>query len=114
MHKPVWQREGKGNLSRIETALGTRNYTVLNGHLHKYSYTERNHRDYIMVATTGGGQDAKSDMAFDHILYVSFTDEGPSLANLRLDGILDKKGKIPLQGDTLCFQASKCNPSASH
>ena len=114
MHKPVWQREGKGNLSRIETALGTRNYTVLNGHLHKYSYTERNHRDYIMVATTGGGQDAKSDMAFDHIVYVSFTDEGPSLANLRLDGILDKKGKIPLQGDTLCFQASKCNPSASH
>ena len=40
MHKPVWMREGKGNLSRIETALGSRNFTVINGHLHKYSYTE--------------------------------------------------------------------------
>lgn len=108
MHIPVWMREGKGNLSRIENALGTRNYTVLNGHLHKYSYTERNNRDYIMVATTGGGQDAKSDMAFDHITMVSFNDDGPSIANLRMDGILDKKAEIPMHGDTLCFQASKC------
>ncbi len=108
MHKPVWLREGKGNLSRVENALGTRNYTVLNGHLHKYAYTERNNRDYIMVATTGGGQDAKSDMAFDHVTLISFDDDGPSMANLRMDGILDKKAKIPMRGDTLCFQASKC------
>ncbi len=108
MHKPVWLREGKGNLSRVENALGTRSYTVLNGHLHKYSYTERNNRDYIMVATTGGGQDAKSDMAFDHVTLVSFNDDGPSIANLRMDGILDKKANIPMRGDTLCFQASKC------
>ncbi len=108
MHKPVWQREEKGNLSRIETALGTRNYTVLNGHLHKYSYTERNNRDYIMVATTGGGQDAESDMAFDHITLVSFNEDGPSIANLRLDGILDKKARIPLDGEKYCFQASAC------
>jgi len=108
MHKPVWMREGKGNLSRIETALGSRNYTVLNGHLHKYSYTERNNHDYIMVATTGGGQDVKSDMAFDHITLVSFNEDGPSIANLRMDGILDKKAKIPRDGEKFCFQASKC------
>lgn len=108
MHKPVWLREGDGNLSRIETALGARNYTVLNGHLHKYSYTERNQRDYIMLATTSGGQDPKSDMAFDHIMLVSFNEDGPSIANLRLDGILDKKAKIPLDGEQYCFQASKC------
>jgi hypothetical protein len=108
MHKPVWMREGKGNLSRIENALGQRNYTVLNGHLHKYSYTERSNHDYIMVATTGGGQDPKSDMAFDHIMMVTYTGDGPSIANLRMDGILDKKAKIPMKGDTLCFQASKC------
>lgn len=111
MHKPVWQREGSGNLSRIEAALGTRNYTVLNGHLHKYSYTEKNNRDYIMVATTGGGQDAKSDMAFDHIMMVTLTEEGPSIANLRLDGILNKQAKIPLDSGQFCFQASKCAPA---
>lgn len=109
MHKPVWMREGTGNLSRIETALDSRNYTVVNGHLHKYSYTERNNHDYIMVATTGGGQDAKSDMAFDNITLVSFNEDGPSIANLRMDGILDKKAKIPLDGEKFCFQASKCN-----
>jgi len=109
MHKPVWLREEKGNLSRVENALGARNYTVINGHLHKYSYTERNHRDYIMVATTGGGQDAKSDRAFDHLTLVSFNEDGPSIANLRMDGILDKKAKIPLDGERFCFQASKCN-----
>lgn len=108
MHKPVWQREGNGNLDRIEAALAKRHYTVLNGHLHKYSYTERHERDYIMVATTGGGQDPNSDMAFDHVMLVTVTPHGPSLANLRLDGILDKKAAIPLRGDTLCFQASRC------
>lgn len=108
MHKPVWLREGKGNLSRVETALGSRNFTVLNGHFHKYAYTERNNHDYIMVATTGGAQDAKSDMAFDNITLVSFDDDGPSIANLRMDGILDKKAEIPLDGEKFCFQASRC------
>jgi hypothetical protein len=108
MHKPVWQREGNGNLSRIETALGSRKYTVFNGHLHKYSYTERNQRDYIMLATTSGGQDAKSDMAFDHLMLVTLTPDGPSIVNLRLEGILNKEAKIPLNGEQYCFQASKC------
>jgi predicted phosphodiesterase len=108
MHKPVWKREGEGNLSRIETALGNRNYTVINGHFHDYSYTQRNDRDYIMVATTSGGQNALSQNAFDHIMWVTLDAEGPSIANLRLDGILNKEGKIPLGGDSLCFQASRC------
>lgn len=108
MHKPVWKREGNGNLSGIETALGNRNYTVINGHLHDYSYTQRNERDYIMVATTSGGQNALSQNAFDHIMWITIDRSGPSIANLRLDGILNKEGKIPLGGDSLCFQASRC------
>jgi len=47
-------------------------------------------------------------MAFDHFTMVTMTDDGPSIANLRLDGVLDKYGAIPLNGDTLCFQASTC------
>jgi hypothetical protein len=108
MHKPVWQREAPGGLERIEKALGSRPYTLFNGHLHKYSHTLRNNRDYIMVATTSGGQDAKSDMAFDHITLVSVGKKEPSIVNLRLEGILDKAAKVPLGGDTLCFQASRC------
>jgi predicted phosphodiesterase len=112
MHKPVWQRQEPKGLGRIEAALGTRDYTVLNGHLHKYSYQKRNGRDYIMVATTGGGQDPKSDNAFDHIIWVTMRAGEPAILNLRLEGMLDKTGHVPLGGDSLCFQASKCKPAA--
>lgn len=113
MHKPVWQREGDGNLSRIEKALGERNYTVFNAHFHSYAHSIRNNKDYIMLGTTGGGQNPKDPNSFDHITLVSFMEDQPSIATLRMDGILDKTGKIPLNGDTLCFQASKCAPNAS-
>src|SRR5260221_4988129 len=111
MHKPVWKREGIGNLSRIEKALGMSNYTVINGHLHAYSYALKDNHDYIMLGTTGGGQDAKNKNSFDHITWVTFGNGQPSIVNLRLDGILDKTGKIPLNGEKYCFQASKCEES---
>jgi predicted MPP superfamily phosphohydrolase len=107
-HKPVWKRDAPGNLARIENALAGRKYTVVNGHFHEYAYAERNGQDYIMLGTTGGGQNAKKENAFDHITLVSMSADGPSWVNLKLEGILDKTAKIPLQGDTLCFQASKC------
>jgi hypothetical protein len=106
MHKPVWKKEGEGNLSGIEKALANRNYTVINGHVHRYSHTVRNEQDYITLGTTGGSQTA--DDAYDHITLVSFSNDGPSIANLRMDGIMDKTGKIPLGGEKYCFQASKC------
>src|SRR6185295_12369835 len=53
-HKPVYRREDDKGLKRIEAALKGRPYTVLNGHLHRYSYAEREGRDYIMLGTTGG------------------------------------------------------------
>lgn len=109
MHKPVWQREGTGNLERIEKALVNKNYTLFNGHFHNYSYTERNGKDYIMMATTGGGQDKTSESAFDHITLVTVAGDQPSIINVRLDGMLDKTGHIPMNGDTLCFQASACD-----
>ncbi|MEQ8425953.1 MAG: metallophosphoesterase [Cyclobacteriaceae bacterium] len=108
MHKPVWQREGEGNLSRIEAALGSRDYTVINGHFHSYSYTQRNERDYIMLGTTGGSQNANDPNSFDHITLVSFDKNGPALANIRMDGLLDKTGRIPLDGEKYCYQASEC------
>ncbi|MGE0771326.1 MAG: metallophosphoesterase [Cyclobacteriaceae bacterium] len=108
MHKPVWQREAENNLSRIESALSGKNYTVINGHFHSYSHTTRNDRDYIILGTTSGGQNPQDPMAFDHITYITMDREGPSFISLRLDGMLDKTGHIPLNGDSLCYQAARC------
>jgi hypothetical protein len=104
MHKPVWRRAGAGSLARIETALKGRPYTVLNGHVHRYSHAEREGRDYITLGTTGGEwADTEVPGAFDHIMWVTMTNDGPSIANLRLDGVLDKTGRIPAGGDKLCL-----------
>ena len=108
MHKPIWKREGEGSLEGIERALLGKTYTVFNGHFHSYSHTIKNERDYIILGTTGGHQNEKDLNSFDHFTLVTMTKEGPSIANLRLDGILSKYGKIPLNGDSVCFQASKC------
>jgi hypothetical protein len=62
----------------------------------------------MILGTTGGHQDEKNPGAFDHVTLVTLTSEGPSIANLRLDGILDKTGHVPLSGDSVCFQAYRC------
>lgn len=108
MHKPIWKREGEGSLDGIERALSGKTYTVFNGHFHSYSNTTKNEKDHIILGTTGGHQNEKDLNSFDHFTLVTMTKEGPSIANLRLDGILNKYGKIPLNGDSVCFQASKC------
>lgn len=108
MHKPVWQRDDEPDFAAIETALAGRPYTLFNGHLHSYRHTDRQGRDYIMLGTTGGAQNPADSMAFDHVTWVTMTSEGPAIAGLRLDGILDKTGGLPAGGDSLCFQASRC------
>ncbi len=108
MHKPVWQKEGKGSLADVEGALAGRNFTVINGHLHSYSHRVKNDHDYMILGTTSGGQNPEDDNAFDHITLVHFAKGEPAIATLRMDGILDKTGKIPLEGDKYCYQASRC------
>ncbi len=108
MHKPVWRDDNAQEFQAIEAALTDRPFTVINGHFHSYSLTERNGRDYIHLATTSGGQNPADDMAFDHLTLVTMGDGDPSIVNLRMDGILDKSGHIPLDGDNLCYQASAC------
>jgi 3',5'-cyclic AMP phosphodiesterase CpdA len=113
MHKPVWRNEDATEFQSIEAALSDRPYTVINGHLHSYSLTERNGRDYIHLGTTSGSQSATDEMAFDHVMLVTVDEGEPSIVNLRMDGILDKSGHIPLDGDGLCYQASACQPVTS-
>ena len=107
MHKPLWQREDDKGLTRLEKVLGNRSYTVINGHLHSFSHRIRNKQDYIILGTTGGSQNEKDLAAFDHVTFVRISDKKPVITHLRMDGILDETGRIPIGGDTLSFQASK-------
>lgn len=108
MHKPAWERPDEENFVTIEAALADRPYTVFHGHVHEYQYQQRHGRDYIRLATTGGVQSPGAENAFDHVTLVTVSGAGIDIANLRLDGILDKTGKIPAGGEALCFEAAAC------
>lgn len=97
LHKPVWtyvdfdpRTTGWGP---IEDALQGRPYTVLAGHNHVYARYVRHGRDYIMLATTGGGSKLRGIEAgeFDQVLWITMKGNEPILANLVLDGILEKE-----------------------
>lgn len=107
-HKPVWQSTNSPSFRAIEAALANRPYTMFSGHVHSYARTERQGREYFTLGTTGGGQNAKDPMAFDHLTLVTMTSEGPSIAHLRMDGVLAPNGRLPKGGDSLCLQAAKC------
>ena len=106
MHKPVWTRDDDKGLRLLEAKLADRNYTVINGHEHSFSYQQKNNQDYMILGTTGGFQSPDDLAAFDHITVVRMA-EKPVITHLRMDGILNEQGQIPLGGDTLNFQASQ-------
>jgi hypothetical protein len=108
LHKPAWQKEGEANFSAIEATLANRPYTVFTGHVQAFGYEERNGRDYIRLATTGGEQFPKAGRSADHVTLVTVDGDGVDIANLLMSGILDKTGHVPLGGDTVCFEQSTC------
>ncbi len=90
MHHPIWKYDTEGRFEKVEKVLSQRKHTVLAGHEHKYQYIERNNANYYVLATTGGGSQLRGNLfgEFDHFVWVTMSDEGPIMANLRLDGIL--------------------------
>lgn len=108
MHKPVWRRADEQGFSRVEQALKDRNYTVFNGHVHDYMYTERYGQDYIQMGTTGGIPLKEQGELMDHIMWVSIDKNEPEYLNVKLNGMRDLKGNIPAGGDSLCFDKAKC------
>jgi len=108
MHKAPWLREDDENFAAIEQALSDRPYTVFHGHEHAYLHEIRLGRDYIRLATTGGVQFPEKDLSIDHVTLVTVSETGVTIANLRMSGIFDKTGHIPMGGDLLCFDAGKC------
>ena len=95
LHKPMWHRD-KGSWAKMEKLLADREYTVFTGHEHRYQKEIRNGRRYYALATTGGvgsGENGQLEGIekgqFDHIVWVTMTDDGPVMTNLMLDGIFD-------------------------
>ena len=108
LHKAPWLSGAEQNFAAIEQTLAERPYTVFHGHEHFYMYEKRLGRDYIQLGTTGGVQFPDKDLSIDHVTLVTVSDSGVDIANLRMSGIFDRTGHIPLDGDSLCFNASEC------
>jgi hypothetical protein len=100
MHKPLWMHEDNKGLERLEALLVDRPYTVFNGHVHSYSHLKRQGRDYIMLGTTGGSQNQKDTMAFDHVTLVRMAKE-PVITSLKMESILDETGSVAVVYDSL-------------
>jgi hypothetical protein len=90
LHHPLWLYDSPHGFGKIENLLKGRRYTVIAGHFHRYLHEWRNNTSYYILASTGGGSKLRGPRfgEFDHITLVTVTDDGPVMANLRLDGIL--------------------------
>lgn len=89
MHQPLWAQEDPIRWGDVETLLADRKHTVFVGHNHRYVKYERNNGRYFILATTGGGSRLRGPKLgeFDHVVWITMTDDGPIIANLALDGI---------------------------
>lgn len=86
-HKPAW-REPDCGFAEIEAALADRDYTVIAGHYHSYRRETRFGRDYLNMGTTGAIPHGADPM--DHFAWVTLRGGAPSIAVIRLDGVLDR------------------------
>ncbi len=89
LHRPMWFSPDHPAWTAVEEALGSRARTVFGGHFHGYSRSEVNGHIYYGLATTGGASalSGVADGEFDHVVWVTMTDQGPRLVNLMLDGM---------------------------
>jgi 3',5'-cyclic AMP phosphodiesterase CpdA len=82
MHQPAWLGSGSESWAKFRLLLGDRPYTVFAGHQHGYSKSIRDDAIYYVLSTTGG-------QGSNQIIWATMTDNGPVLANLPLDCILN-------------------------
>ena len=92
MHKPAFQGDGDPQYNRIAAAFGARPFTSFAGHVHNYRRFELGPRVHYRLGTTGGGTLPLPVGNMDHFAWVTMSDEGPIVANLLLDGVLDDRG----------------------
>jgi predicted phosphodiesterase len=96
-HKPLWNEEGHPQWEAIEALLKKRKTTVFSGHTHNYLHQQEDGITFITLATTGGGSMVRGPELgeFDEVAWITMTEEGPQIANLMLDGILDRNLRTP-------------------
>lgn len=89
LHQPLWHQEDTERWREVEALLSTRPHTVYAGHEHSYVREKRNNGRYYTLATTGGGSSLRGAELgeFDHVAWVTMTEQGPIMANLQLEGI---------------------------
>lgn len=92
MHKPLWNQQNQPSWKRIEDILANRKHTVFTGHVHYYAKYDRNNGKYFTLGTTGGGSALRGPQLgeFDHVSWITMTDNGPIMANLQLEGVWDE------------------------
>ena len=98
VHQPLWSYPSVNeDWLEVEALLGERDYTVFAGHFHQYSRVTRNDRNFITLATTGGGSGLRGTAfgEFDHVAWVTMREDGPRIANVLLDGIHDEDVSNP-------------------
>ena len=108
MHKAPWLSDSPTPFNALEVALADRSYTVFHGHKHAYQHQQRQGADYIQLATTGGVFLPANGRSMDQLVLVTVDEDGIDIANLLMEGILDKTGNLPLNGNQLCFEGTRC------
>jgi len=91
MHQPLWNQEDTKRWGEIDQLLKERKHTVYTGHEHRYVKYRRNNANYYILGTTGGASSLRGAKMgeFDHVAWITMTNEGPIMANLLLEGIKD-------------------------
>lgn len=97
-YSPTAASRDPGNFVKIDSMMRDRPFTVFSAHTHTYHYDDRDGRDYITTATTGG-MNLPRPGAMDHVVWVTMTKAGPKIVNLLMNGIMDKMG--PPEDDDL-------------
>ncbi|HQE84287.1 MAG TPA: metallophosphoesterase [Candidatus Hydrogenedentes bacterium] len=91
-HKPLWRDSDDTGWSEIAQLLKGRNCTVFSGHTHDYISHEEDGLSFVTLSTTGAGNPLRGPAygELDQTAWVTMTSDGPRIANLTLDGILDR------------------------
>jgi len=83
LHRPFW--------AYSEEEIEESNWNDFSEILEGREYV-RNDRKHFVLATTGGGSGLRGPAwgQFDHVVWLTMTDDGPVIANLMLEGIWDE------------------------
>lgn len=89
LHRPMWLYEDPTPWPQVQALLSGRPHTVFGGHHHRYTKTMVEGQPYYGLATTGGSSrlEGVPEGRFDHITWVTMTEQGPRVANLLMEGI---------------------------